>query len=141
MKYLVGHPGFSRASSSNSVTPPVQPPPTTAMNRATSLRSRHNLHGTMRITSTLPPSGQQSSPKTYTNTVITCAYRHQDPIIPAMKQQPSPPQPIDERNNNNTLYTKQKNLRGSKNSLNRPTNDMVQHQTLSRDRPISAYIE
>ncbi|XP_043480029.1 afadin isoform X3 [Leptopilina heterotoma] len=141
--------GYSRASSSNSVTPPVQPPPMPAMNGASSLRSRssHNLHDPMRI-GTLPPSGlvsrQQSSPnltpsqmhpqnnlqgneaeRFYQNLSV---YRNQDSTV---KQQPSPPQPLDD----SSLHT-QKNLRGSQSSLNRPGLDLNQ----SRDRPISAYI-
>ncbi|XP_063972660.1 afadin isoform X10 [Diachasmimorpha longicaudata] len=152
-QHEVFNPGYSRASSSNSVTPPVQPPPMPAMNGATSLRSRssHNLHDPIRA-GTLPPSGlvsrQQSSPnlhpthpgnvgsiqsneaeRFYQNLSV---YRHQDPNA---KQQPSPPQPLDER----TALHSQKSLRGSQNSLNRPATD-VNHQTLSRDRPISAYI-
>ncbi|XP_015126890.1 uncharacterized protein LOC107048295 isoform X2 [Diachasma alloeum] len=152
-QHEVFNPGYSRASSSNSVTPPVQPPPMPAMNGATSLRSRssHNLHDPMRA-GTLPPSGlvsrQQSSPnlhpthpanvgslqsneaeRFYQNLSV---YRHQDPNV---KQQPSPPQPLDER----TGLHGQKSLRGSQNSLNRPGTE-VNHQTLSRDRPISAYI-
>ncbi|XP_033229120.1 afadin-like [Belonocnema kinseyi] len=143
-------PGYSRASSSNSVTPPVQPPPMPAMNGATSLRSRssHNLHDPMRA-SALPPSGlvarQQSSPNLNPNQMHPqnnlqgneaerfyqnlSVYRTQDPT---MKQQPSPPQPLDERN---SLHA-QKSLRGSQSSLNRPAVDINQ----GRDRPISAYI-
>ncbi|XP_051158699.1 afadin isoform X2 [Leptopilina boulardi] len=141
-------PGYSRASSSNSVTPPVQPPPMPAMNGASSLRSRssHNLHDPMRA-GTLPPSGlvsrQQSSPNLTPNQMHPqnnlqgneaerfyqnlSVYRNQDSTV---KQQPSPPQPLDERN------SLQKNLRGSQSSLNRPAIDLNQ----SRDRPISAYI-
>ncbi|XP_043275728.1 afadin isoform X7 [Venturia canescens] len=151
-QHEVFNPGYSRASSSNSVTPPVQPPPMPAMNGATSLRSRssHNLHDPMRV-GTLPPSGlvsrQQSSPnltpsqmhpnmptnmqsneaeRFYQNLSV---YRNQDPT---MKQQPSPPNPGDDRS---PLHT-QKSLRGSQNSLNRPTPELNQ----ARDRPISAYI-
>lgn len=88
-----------------------------AMNGATSLRSRssHNLHDPMRM-GTLPPSGlvsrQQSSPNLTPNQMHVNApanlqaneaerfyqnlsvYRHQDPMI---KQQPSPPQTLDDR--------------------------------------------
>lgn len=39
-QHEVFNPGYSRASSSNSVTPPVQPPPMATINSATSLRSR-----------------------------------------------------------------------------------------------------
>lgn len=42
-QHEVFNPGFSRASSSNSVTPPVQPPPMPAMNGATTLRSRYYI--------------------------------------------------------------------------------------------------
>ncbi|XP_011311606.1 afadin isoform X2 [Fopius arisanus] len=136
-QHEVFNPGYSRASSSNSVTPPVQPPPMPAMNGATSLRSRssHNLHDPLR-SGTLPPSGlvsrQQSSPNLHPHQVSNEAerfyqnlsvYRHQDAVV---KQQPSPPQPEDR--------SLQKTLRGSQNSLNRPD---VQ---IPRDRPISAYI-
>ncbi|XP_048505852.1 afadin isoform X11 [Athalia rosae] len=151
-QHEVFNPGYSRASSSNSVTPPVQPPPMPAMNGATTLRSRssHSLHDPMRA-GTLPPTGlvsrQQSSPnlnpsqahnitqnipqtneaeRFYQNLSV---YRNQDP---GMKQQPSSPQPLDDRS---PLHT-QKSLRGSQNSLNRPTTDQIQ----GRDRPISAYI-
>ncbi|XP_015600396.1 uncharacterized protein LOC107270166 isoform X1 [Cephus cinctus] len=151
-QHEVFNPGYSRASSSNSVTPPVHPPPMPAMNGATTLRSRssHNLHDPMRA-GMLPPTGlvsrQQSSPNLNPNQMHVniqnslqsneaerfyqnlSVYRNQDAAI---KQQPSPPQPSDDRS---PLHT-QKNLRGSQNSLNRPTVDMSQ----GRDRPISAYI-
>lgn len=39
-QHEVFNPGYSRASSSNSVTPPVQPPPMATINSATALRSR-----------------------------------------------------------------------------------------------------
>ncbi|XP_032674397.1 afadin isoform X9 [Odontomachus brunneus] len=152
-QHEVFNPGYSRASSSNSVTPPVQPPPMATINSATSLRSRssHNLHDPMRI-GTLPPSGlvsrQQSSPNlnpnpTHANIPLNAQnleaerfyqnlsiYRNQDPTV---KQQISPQQ-LDDRNPQHI----QKTLRGSQNSLNRPsTLDISGH---TRDRPTSAYI-
>lgn len=39
-QHEIFNPGYSRASSSNSVTPPVQPSPMPAMNGASCLRSR-----------------------------------------------------------------------------------------------------
>ncbi|XP_011145537.2 afadin isoform X7 [Harpegnathos saltator] len=152
-QHEVFNPGYSRASSSNSVTPPVQPPPMATINSATSLRSRssHNLHDPMRI-GTLPPSGlvsrQQSSPNlnpnpTHTNAPLNAqnleaerfyqnlsVYRNQDPTV---KQQISPHQ-SDERNPQHI----QKTLRGSQNSLNRPSTLEVSGHI--RDRPTSAYI-
>ncbi|XP_066594472.1 uncharacterized protein cno isoform X2 [Prorops nasuta] len=148
----VFNPGYSRASSSNSVTPPVQPPPMPAINGATSLRSRssHNLHDPLRM-GTLPPSGlvsrQQSSPNLnpnqshghlQTNMHINEAerfyqnvsvYRNQDP----MAKQPSPLQRPDDR----SLLPSQRSSRGSQNSLNRP---LTHESNQDRDRPISAYI-
>ncbi|XP_014481556.1 PREDICTED: afadin isoform X7 [Dinoponera quadriceps] len=151
-QHEVFNPGYSRASSSNSVTPPVQPPPMATINSATSLRSRssHNLHDPMRI-GTLPPTGlvsrQQSSPNLNPNPAHTNAplnaqnleaerfyqnlsiYRNQDSTV---KQQISPQQ-SDDRNPQHL----QKTLRGSQNSLNRPSTLDVAHV---RDRPTSAYI-
>lgn len=98
------NPGYSRTSSSNSTTPPVQPPPMPSMNGASSLRSRssNNLHEPTKM-SHLPLSGlmnrQRSSPnlnpsqsfgnalnniqnneaeRFYQNLSV---YRHQDPTV------------------------------------------------------------
>ncbi|XP_026827984.1 afadin isoform X9 [Ooceraea biroi] len=153
-QHEIFNPGYSRASSSNSVTPPVQPPPMAAISSATALRSRssHNLHDPMRI-GTLPPSGlvsrQQSSPNlnpnaTHTNVPSSVQnteaerfyqnlsiYRNQDP---AVKQQISPQQSDDR----NSQHIQKSSLRGSQNSLNRPsTLEIGGHM---RDRPTSAYI-
>ncbi|KAG5306546.1 AFAD protein, partial [Acromyrmex insinuator] len=154
-QHEVFNPGYSRASSSNSVTPPVQPPPMATINSATSLRSRssHNLHDPMRI-GTLPSTGlvsrQQSSPNlnpstshmnTPSNVQGTEAerfyqnlsiYRNQDST---MKQQISPQQSEDSRN---PQHIQKGSLKGSQNSLNRPsTMEVGSH---FRDRPTSAYI-
>ncbi|XP_011697679.1 PREDICTED: uncharacterized protein LOC105455787 isoform X2 [Wasmannia auropunctata] len=152
-QHEVFNPGYSRASSSNSVTPPVQPPPMATINSATALRSRssHNLHDPMRI-GTLPPTGlvsrQQSSPNLNPNTTHINApsnaqgteaerfyqnlsvYRNQDPTA---KQQISPQQPDDR----NPQHIQKGSLRGSQNSLNRPSNMEIGHL---RDRPTSAYV-
>ncbi|XP_018360245.1 PREDICTED: afadin isoform X1 [Trachymyrmex cornetzi] len=154
-QHEVFNPGYSRASSSNSVTPPVQPPPMATINSATSLRSRssHNLHDPMRI-GTLPSTGlisrQQSSPNlnpstshmsTPSNVQGTEAerfyqnlniYRNQDSTV---KQQISPQQSEDSRN---PQHIQKGSLKGSQNSLNRPsTMEVGSH---FRDRPTSAYI-
>ncbi|EGI65288.1 Afadin [Acromyrmex echinatior] len=153
-QHEVFNPGYSRASSSNSVTPPVQPPPMATINSATSLRSRssHNLHDPMRI-GTLPSTGlvsrQQSSPNlnpstshmnTPSNVQGTEAerfyqnlsiYRNQDST---MKQQISSQQSEDR----NPQHIQKGSLKGSQNSLNRPsTMEVGSH---FRDRPTSAYI-
>ncbi|XP_018360246.1 PREDICTED: afadin isoform X2 [Trachymyrmex cornetzi] len=153
-QHEVFNPGYSRASSSNSVTPPVQPPPMATINSATSLRSRssHNLHDPMRI-GTLPSTGlisrQQSSPNlnpstshmsTPSNVQGTEAerfyqnlniYRNQDSTV---KQQISPQQSEDR----NPQHIQKGSLKGSQNSLNRPsTMEVGSH---FRDRPTSAYI-
>ncbi|XP_029161608.1 uncharacterized protein LOC114933276 isoform X3 [Nylanderia fulva] len=152
-QHEVFNPGYSRASSSNSVTPPVQPPSMATIS-ATSLRSRssHNLHDPMRI-GTLPPSGlvsrQQSSPNLNPNTTHTTApsnmqnaeaerfyqnlsiYRNQDSMV---KQQISPQQ-LEDRN---PQHIQKSSLRGSQNSLNRPTALEVSGAHI-RDRPTSAY--
>ncbi|XP_014233276.1 afadin isoform X10 [Trichogramma pretiosum] len=157
LQHEVFNPGYSRASSSNSVTPPVQPPPMPAMNGATSLRSRssHNLHDPTRATGTLPPSGlssrQQSSPNLnpnqhhsqvgHANSIQQQAneaerfyqnlsvYRNQEqqPGAGNLKQN-SPPQQPDDRN---VLHKNM--IRGSQNSLNRTMPDPNQ----SNDRPMS----
>ncbi|XP_028049950.1 uncharacterized protein LOC105834788 isoform X3 [Monomorium pharaonis] len=152
-QHEVFNPGYSRASSSNSVTPPVQPPPMATITSGTSLRSRssHNLHDPMRI-GTLPPSGlvtrQQSSPNLNPNATHTNApsnaqsteaerfyqnlsiYRNQDSTV---KQQISPQQPDDR----NSQHIQKSSLRGSQNSLNRPSIEIGGHM---RDRPTSAYV-
>ncbi|XP_018404820.1 PREDICTED: afadin [Cyphomyrmex costatus] len=153
-QHEVFNPGYSRASSSNSVTPPVQPPPMATINSATSLRSRssHNLHDPMRI-GTLPSTGlvsrQQSSPNLNPNTSHMNApsnvqgteaerfyqnlsiYRNQDSTV---KQQISPQQSDDR----NPQHIQKGSLKGSQNSLNRPsTMEVGSH---FRDRPTSAYI-
>ncbi|KAL6430964.1 hypothetical protein ACFW04_007026 [Cataglyphis niger] len=79
-QHEVFNPGYSRASSSNSVTPPVQPPSMATINSATSLRSRNPQHI------------QKSS------------------------------------------------LRGSQNSLNRPSGALEANSAHIRDRPTSAYV-
>ncbi|KYM83311.1 Afadin [Atta colombica] len=153
-QHEVFNPGYSRASSSNSVTPPVQPPPMATINSATSLRSRssHNLHeNPMRIgtLSTGLVSRQQSSPNlnpstshmnTPSNVQGTEAerfyqnlsiYRNQDSTV---KQQISPQQSEDR----NPQHIQKGSLKGSQNSLNRPsTMEVGSH---FRDRPTSAYI-
>ncbi|XP_077268502.1 adherens junction formation factor afadin isoform X11 [Temnothorax americanus] len=153
-QHEVFNPGYSRASSSNSVTPPVQPPPMATINSATSLRSRssHNLHDPMRI-GTLPPTGlvsrQQSSPNLNPNATHMNApssaqgteaerfyqnlsiYRNQDPTV---KQQISLQQPDDR----NPQHIQKSSLRGSQNSLNRPSTMEVGGHI--RDRPTSAYV-
>ncbi|XP_025074040.1 afadin-like isoform X2 [Pogonomyrmex barbatus] len=153
-QHEVFNPGYSRASSSNSVTPPVQPPPMATINSATSLRSRssHNLHDPMRV-GTLPPTGlvsrQQSSPNLNPNTMHMNAlsnaqgteaerfyqnlsiYRNQDSTV---KQQISPQQSDDR----NPQHIQKNSLRGSQNSLNRPSTMEVSGHI--RDRPTSAYI-
>nr|XP_012220773.1 PREDICTED: uncharacterized protein LOC105671319 isoform X7 [Linepithema humile] len=155
-QHEVFNPGYSRASSSNSVTPPVQPPPMATINSATALRSRssHNLHDPMRA-GALPPTGlvsrQQSSPNlnpnvTHANVPLNAQnteverfyqnlsiYRNQEA---ALKQQLSPQQ-SDDRNlqhNQNQKNT----LRGSQNSLNRPST--LEATNYIRDRPTSAYV-
>ncbi|XP_024887930.1 afadin isoform X12 [Temnothorax curvispinosus] len=153
-QHEVFNPGYSRASSSNSVTPPVQPPPMATINSATSLRSRssHNLHDPMRI-GTLPPTGlvsrQQSSPNLNPNATHMNApssaqgteaerfyqnlsiYRNQDPTV---KQQISLQQPDDR----NPQHIQKSSLRGSQNSLNRPSTMEIGGHI--RDRPTSAYV-
>ncbi|KAL0130791.1 hypothetical protein PUN28_002418 [Cardiocondyla obscurior] len=153
-QHEVFNPGYSRASSSNSVTPPVQPPPMATINSATALRSRssHNLHDPMRI-GTLPPSGlvsrQQSSPNLNPNTTHVNApsnpqgteaerfyqnlsiYRNQDSTG---KQQISLQQPDDR----NPQHIQKSSLRGSQNSLNRPS--VMEVSGHMRDRPTSAYV-
>ncbi|XP_039309715.1 uncharacterized protein LOC105198059 isoform X3 [Solenopsis invicta] len=152
-QHEVFNPGYSRASSSNSVTPPVQPPPMATITSGTSLRSRssHNLHD-MRI-GTLPPTGlvsrQQSSPNLNPNATHVNApsnaqgteaerfyqnlsiYRNQDSTV---KQQISPQQ-ADDRN---PQHIQKSSLRGSQNSLNRPSTMEVSGHI--RDRPTSAYV-
>ncbi|KAL6430955.1 hypothetical protein ACFW04_007026 [Cataglyphis niger] len=151
-QHEVFNPGYSRASSSNSVTPPVQPPSMATINSATSLRSRssHNLHDPMRI-GTLPPSGlvsrQQSSPNLIPNTNTPSnmqnaeaerfyqnlsIYRNQD----SMKQQISPQQ-LEDRN---PQHIQKSSLRGSQNSLNRPSGALEANSAHIRDRPTSAYV-
>ncbi|XP_050454599.1 afadin isoform X3 [Cataglyphis hispanica] len=151
-QHEVFNPGYSRASSSNSVTPPVQPPSMATINSATSLRSRssHNLHDPMRI-GTLPPSGlvsrQQSSPNLIPNTNTPSnmqnaeaerfyqnlsIYRNQD----SMKQQISPQQ-LEDRN---PQHIQKSSLRGSQNSLNRPSGTLEASSAHIRDRPTSAYV-
>ncbi|XP_018300950.1 uncharacterized protein cno [Mycetomoellerius zeteki] len=153
-QHEVFNPGYSRASSSNSVTPPVQPPPMATINSATSLRSRssHNLHDPMRI-GTLPSTGlvsrQQSSPNLNPSTSHMNApsnvqgteaerfyqnlsiYRNQDSTV---KQQISPQQSDDR----NLQHIQKGSLKGSQNSLNRPSTMEVGNHF--RDRPTSAYI-
>ncbi|XP_047366031.1 afadin isoform X1 [Vespa velutina] len=154
-QHEIFNPGYSRASSSNSVTPPVQPSPMPAMNGASCLRSRssHNLHDPTRI-GALPPTGlvsrQQSSPNlnpnqphgSFQNSLQNneaerfyqnlSVYRNQDST--GKQQQPSlSQQHMEERN---TLHT-QRSSRGSQNSLNRPP---AQELNQGRDRPISAHI-
>ncbi|XP_058809289.1 uncharacterized protein LOC131674567 [Phymastichus coffea] len=145
LQHEVFNPGYSRASSSNSVTPPVQPPPMPAMNGATSLRSRssHNLHDPSRA-GALPSSGlsnrQQSSPnlphgqnhmqvneaeRFYQNLSV---YRNQEPML---KQQPSPPQSSDDRS---PMQMQKPLSRGSENALNRTIPEQ------GKDRPMSAYM-
>ncbi|XP_025263264.1 uncharacterized protein LOC105253569 isoform X5 [Camponotus floridanus] len=153
-QHEVFNPGYSRASSSNSVTPPVQPPSMATITSATSLRSRssHNLHDPMRI-GTLPPSGlvsrQQSSPNlnpTHTNVPSNMQnaeaerfyqnlsiYRNQDST---MKQQISPQQ-LEDRN---PQPIQKSSLRGSQNSLNRPSGTLETSGTHLRERPTSAYV-
>ncbi|KAF3422583.1 hypothetical protein E2986_06206 [Frieseomelitta varia] len=164
-QHEVFNPGYSRASSSNSVTPPVTqpPPPMTAINGSTSLRSRssHNLHDPTKI-GTLPPTGlvsrQQSSPnlnpgQTTSNNASSVnvgssmlqgneaerfyqnlsIYRNQDAPANTAKQRHSPSQHSDDRN----PLQLQKNSRGSQNFLNRPGAFEI-NQT--KDRPISAYV-
>ncbi|KAJ8680884.1 hypothetical protein QAD02_016671 [Eretmocerus hayati] len=152
LQHEVFNPGYSRASSSNSVTPPVQPPPMPAMNGATSLRSRssQNLHDPSR--GALPPSGlanrQQSSPnlnpsnpsnmqnnlqgneseRFYQNLSV---YRNQDGPL---KQQSSPAQSSDDRS---PLHGQKPLSRGSESSLNRGPNDM---NPGNKERPMSAYV-
>ncbi|XP_053594728.1 afadin isoform X2 [Microplitis demolitor] len=150
-QHEVFNPGYSRTSSSNSTTPPVQPPPMPTMNGVPSLRSRssNNLLDPTKI-SHLPLSGlinrQRSSPnlnpsqsfgnalnniqnneaeRFYQNLSI---YRHQDPT----SKQMGPYQTSIDRN---PIYT-QKNPKGSQNSLNRTVLDANQ----GKDRPVSAYI-
>ncbi|XP_031778403.1 uncharacterized protein LOC100122125 isoform X3 [Nasonia vitripennis] len=149
LQHEVFNPGYSRASSSNSVTPPVQPPPMPAMNGATSLRSRssHNLHDPSRA-GTLPPSGlsnrQQSSPnlnpshphgannmqsneaeRFYQNLSV---YRNQEP---GLKQHPSPPQSSDDRS---PLHVQKPLSRGSESTLHRGSSEQ------GKERPMSAYV-
>ncbi|KAK2577436.1 hypothetical protein KPH14_003543 [Odynerus spinipes] len=155
-QHEIFNPGYSRASSSNSVTPPVQPSPMPAMNGASCLRSRssHNLHDPTRI-GALPPTGlvsrQQSSPNLNPNQTHgsfqnnlqnneaerfyqnLSVYRNQDPTVKQQQQQSLSQQHIDDRN---TLHT-QRSSRGSQNSLNRPP---TQELNQGRDRPISAHI-
>ncbi|XP_031778408.1 afadin isoform X10 [Nasonia vitripennis] len=148
LQHEVFNPGYSRASSSNSVTPPVQPPPMPAMNGATSLRSRssHNLHDPSRA-GTLPPSGlsnrQQSSPnlnpshphgannmqsneaeRFYQNLSV---YRNQEP---GLKQHPSPPQSSDD----SPLHVQKPLSRGSESTLHRGSSEQ------GKERPMSAYV-
>ncbi|KMQ96158.1 afadin-like isoform x10 protein [Lasius niger] len=155
-QHEVFNPGYSRASSSNSVTPPVQPPSMATITSATSLRSRssHNLHDPMRI-GTLPPSGlvsrQQSSPNLNPNTTHTnppsnmqnteaerfyqnlSIYRNQD----SMTKQQISPQQLEDRN---PQHIQKSTLRGSQNSLNRPSASLEMSGAHIRDRPTSAYI-
>ncbi|XP_053987017.1 uncharacterized protein LOC128880702 isoform X2 [Hylaeus volcanicus] len=163
-QHEVFNPGYSRASSSNSVTPPVtQPPSMTAINGTTSLRSRssHNLHDSIRI-GTLPPSGlvsrQQSSPNlnpgqtTMSSNGSTTAIgtgpanlqsneaeRFYQNLSVYRNQDAAAKQrysPSQHPEDRNPLQM-QKSSRGSQNSLNRPG----AFETIQpRDRPISAYV-
>ncbi|XP_054007820.1 afadin isoform X7 [Hylaeus anthracinus] len=163
-QHEVFNPGYSRASSSNSVTPPVtQPPSMTAINGTTSLRSRssHNLHDSIRI-GTLPPSGlvsrQQSSPNLNpgqttmssngSSTAIGTgpanlqsneAERFYQNLSVYRNQDAAAKQrysPSQHPEDRNPLQM-QKSSRGSQNSLNRPG----AFETIQpRDRPISAYV-
>ncbi|XP_026295554.1 putative uncharacterized protein DDB_G0282133 isoform X5 [Apis mellifera] len=162
-QHEVFNPGYSRASSSNSVTPPVTqpPPPMATISGSTSLRSRssHNLHDSTRI-GTLSSNGlvtrQQSSPNLNpdhtsnhndtnvnggTNSNILQGNEverfYQNLSIyrnqDATTKQHNPSQHLDDR----TPLQLQKNLRGSQNSLNRPG---VFEMNQTRDRPISSYV-
>ncbi|XP_044596126.1 afadin isoform X3 [Cotesia glomerata] len=145
------NPGYSRTSSSNSTTPPVQPPPMPSMNGASSLRSRssNNLHEPTKMTH-LPLSGlmnrQRSSPnlnpsQSFGNTLNNIqnneaerfyqnlsVYRHQDPTVKQLG-------PYHTSVDRNSMYTP-KQLKGSQNSLNNPILDVNQ----GKDRPLSAYV-
>ncbi|XP_076626508.1 adherens junction formation factor afadin isoform X7 [Colletes latitarsis] len=164
-QHEVFNPGYSRASSSNSVTPPVtQPPSMTAINGTTSLRSRssHNLHDPIRI-GTLPPSGlvsrQQSSPNlnpgqttASSNSSTTAigtgsanilqsneAERFYQNLSVYRNQDATAKQrysPSQHSDERNPLQL-QKSSRGSQNSLNRPG---TFETSQPRDRPISAYV-
>ncbi|XP_076674496.1 adherens junction formation factor afadin isoform X4 [Andrena cerasifolii] len=164
-QHEVFNPGYSRASSSNSVTPPVmQPPSMTPINGSTSLRSRssHNLHDPIRI-GTLPPSGlvsrQQSSPNLNpcqtttssngftatvtgpTNTLAQSneAERFYQNLSVYRNQDSLTKQRYSpsQHSDERTALQLQKSSRGSQNSLNRPGTFEISQV---RDRPMSAYV-
>ncbi|XP_076386957.1 adherens junction formation factor afadin isoform X12 [Megachile rotundata] len=163
-QHEVFNPGYSRASSSNSVTPPVtQPLPINPINSSTSLRSRssHNLHDSTRI-GMLPPSGllvgrQRSSPNLNPGQTIANndpssnlatalnvlqgneAERFYQNLSIYRNQDATAKQRYSpsQHSDERNLLQPQKNSKGSQNSLNRPG---TFETSQIRDRPISAYV-